>query len=333
MAQDKQVIFLFGNDEYAMTRRLNEFVSMFADASAREMNTARLDARTMSDDDLNNAANALPFLSDHRLVLLGNPSARYADAASRQKFFDFIARMPATTRLVMREDVPLRSLRNKAEQDKEDEKHWLVKWIKKAGHGLERHALPAAWEMPGWIVKNAKAQGGQINQDAAARLAELVGTDTRQAAQEVTKLLTYVNWSRPVSEADVKALTTLTAEPDVFVMVDALAIGKGGEAQRMLQRLLEAQDPFSTWGMIIRQFRLLLLAREVIENGGRQDQAAQALGVHPFVAGKAFEQAQRFTLPALEAIYHKLLEIDEAAKTGRMPLELGMQMLVAELAG
>ena len=59
----------------------------------------------------------------------------------------------------------------------------------------------------------------------------------------------------------------------------------------------------------------------------------QALGVHAFVAGKAFDQAHRFTLPALEKIYHRLLEIDEAAKTGRMPLEVGMEILVVELAG
>ena len=38
-----------------------------------------------------------------------------------------------------------------------------------------------------------------------------------------------------------------------------------------------------------------------------------------------------FTLPALEKIYHRLLEIDEAAKTSQVTLDLALDMLVVEL--
>ncbi len=57
----------------------------------------------------------------------------------------------------------------------------------------------------------------------------------------------------------------------------------------------------------------------------------QALGIHSFVAEKVFSQAKRFSLPALEQIYHKLLEIDEAAKSSQITLDLAMEMLVVEL--
>jgi hypothetical protein len=36
-------------------------------------------------------------------------------------------------------------------------------------------------------------------------------------------------------------------------------------------------------------------------------------------------------MPALERIYHRLLEIDVAAKTGGMPLDVSLEMLVTEL--
>jgi DNA polymerase-3 subunit delta len=84
--------------------------------------------------------------------------------------------------------------------------------------------------------------------------------------------------------------------------------------------------------MIVRQFRLLLLAREVLDGGGGEPEAMKAMGVPLFVARKALGQARRFPMPRLEAIYHKLLDVDEAAKTGRMPLDLGMDIFVAELA-
>jgi DNA polymerase-3 subunit delta len=332
MTKESNVTFLYGNDEFAIARRLNEIASStFTDAAGAEMNTARLDARMMNEDDLNNATNAMPFLAKQRLVLLAEPSARYASPQARKKFLDFLEKVPAMARLVIYENVDVKMYRDKARQEKEDEKHWLVKWIKKASLGLERYALPAPWEMTGWIVNQARQQGGQIESAAAAKLAEMVGADTRQAAQEVAKLLTYVNWARPVKVQDVEAVSIPTAEPDVFAMVDALAAGNGRLAQKLLHRLLENEDPFSLWGMVIRQFRLLLLAREVIEARGGQREVEGALGVHAFVAEKVFEQAKRFTLPALEMIYHRLLEIDEAAKTSQMALDLAMEMLVMEL--
>jgi DNA polymerase III subunit delta len=331
------VTFLYGNDEYAMSRRLAEFGSLFTDAGSADMNTARLDARTMADEDLNNAVNAMPFLAKQRLVMLDNPSARYSNAEARKKFLQFIEKVPPTARLVITEKFDVKIYRDKSRQEKEDEKHWLVKWIRHVGAGLipaptlERFALPAQWEMTGWIVKQAKEQGGQIEQPAAAKLAEMLGVDTRQAAQEITKLLTYVNWARPVKLEDVQAVSIVIAEADIFAMVDALATGDGKSAQHMLHRLLEDADAFSLWGIVIRQFRLLLLAREVIDNRGNKDDVTKVLGVHPFVAEKVFGQAQRFTLPALEKIYHKLLEIDEGAKTGKVTLDLALEMLVVEL--
>ena len=95
--------------------------------------------------------------------------------------------------------------------------------------------------------------------------------------------------------------------------------------------LLENEDAFSVWGMVVRQFRLLLLAREVIESRGGQREVEQALGVHSFVAEKVFSQAKRFSLSSLEKIYHKLLEIDEAAKRSQVTLDLALETLVVEL--
>ena len=332
MPRDANVILLYGNDEFAMRRRAGEFESAFPDATSAGMNTARLEARTMSDDDLNNAVNAMPFLADRRLVMLSGPSARYSTPQSRKKFCEFLEKVPPTARLVIIENVELKNYRDKARQEKEDEKNWLVKWVKKAGLGLERFSLPAQWEMTGWIVRQAKEQGGQMDQAAAARLAEMVGPDTRQAAQEISKLLAYVNWARPVKLEDVQAASIVTAESDIFAMVDALAQGNARAAQHAMHSLLENHDAFGLWPMVIRQFRLLLLARETMDGGGGVREVQQSLGGPEFVARKMFEQARRFDMPTLERIYHRLLEIDEAAKTGRMPLDVSMEMLVMELS-
>jgi len=317
------IYFFFGNDEFAITRKLKDFDSDFTDPTSADMNTAHLDARSASDNDLNNAVNAMPFLAKRRLVLLTNPSAKYNNAASRKKFLEFIEKAPDTTRLVMYESV----------EPRDAEKHWLVKWAEKNDKLIQTKAfmLPRLKDMTGWIVNETKDQGGQIEPRAAEMLKDMVGVDTRQAGMEISKLLAYVNWARQVKVTDVEAVCIVTSQQSVFDFVDALSNGNGKTAQHLLHRLLESEEPFTLWGMVVRQFRLLLQAREILDGRGNKDDVARALGVHPFVAEKTTGQAAHFSIESLEAIYHRLLKIDEGVKTGQVTLELAMDTLVVEL--
>ena len=315
--------FLFGNDEFAITRKLKEFEADFPDPTSADMNTARLEARSMDENELNNALNAMPFLAKRRLVLLQNPSSKYNNPSARKKFLEFIAKTPETTRLVMYESV----------EPKEAEKHWLMKWAEKDSRLIQTKAfmLPRLKEMTGWIVNETKNQGGKIDPRAAEMLKDMVGVDTRQAGMEIAKLLAYANWARPVTAQDVEAVCIVTSQQSVFDFVDALANGNGKVAQHLLHRLLESEDEFSLWGMVIRQFRLLLQAREILDARGNQNDVARALGIHPFVAEKTTQQAARFSIESLEYIYRKLLRIDEGVKTSKITLDLAMDTLVVEL--
>jgi DNA polymerase-3 subunit delta len=315
--------FFFGNDEFAISRRLKEFESDFTDPTSADMNTARLDARSMGEDDLSNAVNAMPFLAKRRLVLLANPSSKYNNPAVRKKFLEFVEKSPDTTCLVMHEAVEPRDV----------EKHWLVKWAEKNSKLIQTKAfmLPRLKDMMGWIINETKNQGGQIEPRAAEMLKDMVGVDTRQAGMEIAKLLAYVNWSRPITSQDVEAVCIVTSQQSVFDFVDALSNGNGKSAQHLLQRLLETEDPFSLWGMVVRQFRLLIQAREILDGRGNKDDVARVLGVHPFVAEKTTQQATRFSIESLESIYRELLRIDEAVKTSKVTLDLAMDTLVVEL--
>src|SRR4026207_2495265 len=108
------IYFFYGNDEFAITRKLKEFESDFTDPTSADMNTARLDARSIAENDLNNAVNAMPFLAKRRLVLLTKRSAKYNNPSTRKKFLEFIGKSPENTRVVMYEAV----------EPKEAEKHW-----------------------------------------------------------------------------------------------------------------------------------------------------------------------------------------------------------------
>jgi DNA polymerase-3 subunit delta len=267
----------------------------------------------------------MPFLADRRLVILADPCRRYTTPSARKRFCEFLGKTPDTARLVICESMDA----------KEAGKHWLLGWAGKNHQLVQVQAfmLPKPNEMSGWISRVAQERAGRIERKAADKLAEMVGADTRQASQEIDKLLAYANWNRPITLQDVEAVSVFTAEQSMFDFVDALSLGNGSRAQSLLHRLLETEEAFALWGMVIRQFRLLIQAREILDGRGNEGDVARSLGVHPFVAEKSTAQAKRYSMQQLEDIYRRLLANDEDVKTGRIPLDLALDLVVMDLAG
>jgi len=325
MSDSAHIHLLLGTDEFGIRQHASRLGKIFSDPTSADMNTSHLDGRSVSENEISNAAGAMPFLAAQRLVLLESLPKRYQGAEGHKKFLSLLDSLPPSALFILLETEELK--------EKDFPNHWLVKWAgknpqKAKGQGF---FLPKMREMPAWLMAEAKRQGGKMEADAASRLAEMTGENTRQAAQEITKLLTYVNFAHPIGLEDVEAVSIVSAGADVFEMVDALGGRDGKKAQRILRRLLQEKDAFELFGMVVRQFRLLLLAREVMDEGGTLQEAASALGVHPFVAEKVWGQARKFPAESLRGIHHRLLGMDEAAKTGGMPLDVGLDVFLVEL--
>jgi DNA polymerase-3 subunit delta len=343
MSDPSPVVYLLhGDDEYNIAQEVAKLEAKLGDDALREANTTSLDGRSFNLDDLVPVVSPMPFMTERRLVILSHPLARLESKEKKARFFnkqkltkdrekiiENFEKVPLTTALVLVEHKLLTS-------DWEREKgnlHWLERW---AGSNRERvyvKAFPLG-DMGGWIQNRAAQEGGQFTHEAAGRLAELVGDNTRLADQETRKLLDYADYKRPVGVEDVDLLTPDSSQADIFAMVDALGMRDGQKASENLQRLLEQQEHGYIFAMVIRQFRLLLLVREILDGGGGGDELAaklRFLRVKKWMSRKLIPQAKRFSLPVLEEIYHRLLNLDEDVKSSLIPVDLALQIFVSEL--
>ena len=84
--------------------------------------------------------------------------------------------------------------------------------------------------------------------------------------------------------------------------------GTGKEALRLLHILLEEGEVLQIFGMVTRQFRLLIQAREILDSGGSEDGVRSQLSLHPWVAQKVTEQAKQFSLSALDEYLSTFIE-------------------------
>jgi DNA polymerase-3 subunit delta len=330
MTENKPVVYVFhGDDEFAIGEALKGLEAQMGDPSTVEMNITQLDGHSLNLDELVRATRALPFLADRRLVVVTDPLGSLKNNKDRDKFKNILESVPSTTALVIQNSKPLVDARGR----RSGKKHWLEKWAQEQDGKvfLREFSLPKGPQMANWIRSQAKERGGEFSHPAAALLGTYVEDDPRLAVQEIEKLLAYVNYQRPVEPDDVEYLVAYAGETNVFDMVDALGTRNGREAQRLLHRLLEQDDVLRLFGMIVRQFRLLLLTRELLDAGLRDTDIASAIKSPPFVVRKLMGQVRNFSLPQLEAIYHKLLDIDEAIKTGQTEGDVALDTLVAAL--
>ena len=339
MPGEKPVVYILrGDDREAIEKHLREFQDSLGQSDIAALNIAHL-LGSSELNDLRSAALSMPFLTERRLVILEDALKMYSGAGKqklRKEFLDLLDSLPATTGLVL--IVPDRMKYSSKIRDKDweilNESHWLIKWTRTTAQRtwIEDCLLPSGNEMESWIKAKAVELGGEIKPLAAAKLADYVGNNTQRAALEIEKLLTYANFERPVDDDDVERLSVEERQRDIFTMVDAIGNRDGERALEMFHLLLEELDfTYEIFPMIIRQFRLILQAWEILDGGGNKRDVAATLHIHPFVARKVCAQSRKFDILALEAIYQQLLAIDVGEKTGGMPGEIAVDVLIARL--
>jgi len=342
MSDDKPVVYIMrGDDRQAIEAHINNFYRGLGAPDMADMNFTRLEGKQADLNDLRSAALALPFLTTRRLVVVEDALKMVEGGRSsgdRDKYLALFDSLPNSTALVLviqdTQKMRKRSGRWETYWEQLNQKHWLMKWAAQAGGRvyIQDCALPGDREMGNWIRKKAEEKGGSFTIMAAQMLADYVGTNTLRADQEITKLLTYVNFARPVDDDDVRRLGIQDQQSDVFTMVDAIGHRNGQKALEMLHILLEEMAFGGLFSMVVRQFRLILQAREIMDGGGGEREVARILGLQPFVARKIVGQAQKFDLGALENIYHHLQKIDLDVKTSRIDGEIALDLFITQVS-
>jgi DNA polymerase-3 subunit delta len=228
---------------------------------------------------------------------------------------DGLPHLPPTARLVF------------AERDTLTEQNAVLKLAKTDLNGYYKEFNPP--RDPGqWIRNRARQEYGvEIDHPAAYALGAVVGPDLRAADNELAKLAAYVGGERPITEVDVALLTSYVAEASVFEMVDALGRRDGTTATRLLHRLLRDDEPLQLFGMIVRQFRLLILARDI-------ERAVQRAVPRPSVSSRGREagETSRFVRWKPGKIYHNLLDTDAGIKTGKVDPVLALDLFIAGIS-
>lgn len=246
----------------------------------------------------------------------------------------------------------------------------LAKLVLDRGVALEFPALAGEDDVARFLSARLRRAGKSMARAAVAALVERSGTDAQVLCHEVDKLIAYVGELDEITVADVREMVAPTVELSVFELVDAVAERRPSEALERLEGMLAQQaEPFMILAMLIRQFRLLVQARYLLDSGLVEprlvrmrpfdfnrvitekgdsgslldewkartaeilppDAKQNLLGQHYYPFWKTLNMAQRLSAAVLEAALERLLQCDVALKSSHLDPRQEMELLAADL--
>jgi DNA polymerase III subunit delta len=317
----------YGDEEFTRSEAVANLRARMAEDDLGDLNTTSLDGRELALDDLINACNTMPFLTQRRMVIVYDMLQRFqraGGAKEAERLAVYLPTMPDTTRLLFVESGSLHK------------NNPLLTRVQDLAGGHVREYIklaPGSNELRAWVAQRTRSHGVGIEPRAIELLIEQVGNDLRALDQELAKLAGWAAYERTLSVEDVRALASTWPQTDIFGMVDALGLKDRRVALRCFHTLVDDDaNALYLLTMIVRQIRLLLSAKDLRENERLSPaDIGKTLGLRPFVVEKLSKQAGGFGFDELSQLLQRTLEVDQGIKTGQVEPILALEMLIIDI--
>lgn len=189
---------------------------------------------------------------------------------------------------------------------------------------------PRGRETVNWISQRARQEHQvAIDQQAVARLRELIGDHLEALDGELAKLSLYVADRKRVTVEDVEALVGLHREEAVFRVTDAMANGDVAGALKAWEHVLatDRAAPMRAIGGLGAAIRRLLAARQAIDSGASAQSVAASAGAF---RNQFLRQVQATNANALQRQLEDLYQADLRSKTGLADVDKEIEVFIVK---
>ncbi len=307
---------VFGEEDFLVHQALEAFLACPAFSTNPALNVERFHAGESAPARILESARTLPFLGSRRLVLVLECDQYKADQLN--EFLPYFEQPVETTCLAL-------------SGGKLDQRTRFAKSLAAKGRlhifkkMYPRQVLP-------WLKERARLRGKQLSLGAQEMLSELAGLGLGALDSELEKLSLFVGARASIGEADVAAVTGKGRLYTIFDFTDALAAGRLDRAMSAYDQLdALGEPPVKVLAMVVRLYRQVLQARQVVESRGGLEDVQQVLRLPPTAARTLFQAAQKTNAASLAADLRRLLMTDLALKSSPGADRVIMERLVWDL--
>ncbi|NDO45714.1 DNA polymerase III subunit delta [Clostridium sp. MD294] len=308
----------YGTEQYLKTQYTNLLKKTVLEPSAEIMNLDIFEGNKQDISAILDSADTLPFLSEKRLVIVKESELFQTGRKNdTEKMSDYIKTIPDTTCIVFIENAA-------------DKRGKLYKTISKYGYIAEMNGLSEK-ELLYWIIRECKRNKFQIETKIASYLLYVVGGEMIQLEKEIKKLGAFLPENSQATSYDIDIICIKSLETKIFDLLNAMINGQSKQAITIYHNLLLMKEsPLMILAMIIRQFRMILQCKILLEQVKVQSQIAEKMGLRDFMVKQYVQQSKYFNIEELRQALEFCLQVDINIKTGKWNSELAVELLLLQ---
>lgn len=321
-------LYLFyGPEEHVKSEAFSQMRTKLLNKELKDLNYQMIDASKVTDNDIINASETLPFMSERRLVVVKNHLGLTSrKSGEHDQLKNYIQRVPDSTCLLF------------YNSDKIDRKRALYKTINKHGRAVEFPLLKRN-DLKKWTLREFKRSGRQISPQDLELFLDRAGNVLESVSNEIKKLVSYTNENPVITREIIQTMVTPAPEYTVFQLIDSIAARKKNEALKLLDVLLEnGQNIMGIIALLSKQLRNMLMCKEYTGKGLTAGYIVDRLSiiegkkVHPFVVKKCTAQSYKFSTNQLSSALIACSQLDQNIKMGKIGDRLGLELLIIKLS-
>ncbi|SHE65564.1 DNA polymerase III, delta subunit [Seinonella peptonophila] len=312
---------LYGKEQFLLQESLR-FLQKCMDLEDSDWGFASFDLEETPIEKVIEEAETAPFLSAQRLIvatnawfLTGSKKNNHVHHHTDQ-LLQYLEHPVSTSVLVL--VVP---------SDQLDRRKKLVKQLQKQAEVCEFNSLSGAG-LKKWVMKQCKQYQVSITDEACQQLIDLVGNDLFSLHQECVKCATYVGAGETIEREQVQKLVPRSLEQNVFQLVGQLVERRLDNVLKIWYDLLaQKEEPIRIMALILRQIRLLLHVKLLLEQGKSEREIAKQLQSHPYPVKLAAQQGKKYAEQTLRKLMLEALTADQQMKTRSCDRQIVMERL------
>ena len=309
----QHVYLLYGDEDYLIkyykTRLKEEIIG------DDTMNYSFFQGQVSEVNEVIGTCDTMPFFSERRLVILEESGL----FKSGDQMAEYIKALPDYVYIIFME----------ASIDKRTK---LYKAINSTGSAVELKPYTGDMQLR-WITGLLARDGKKMTVNDMKYLVSLTGDNMVNINSEIEKLISYVGDREVINGEDVSNIVTRQIGDHIFKMVAAMGERKQTEALSYYYDLLAKREPpYKILALVIRQFNLIVQAKELSEKRFLDKDIASKIGVNPYFVKEYISQGRKFDMDTLLRALNACAQADEDIKTGKMSDKLAVELLIVEFS-
>ena len=330
-----RLVLLYGKEEYLIKFYADVLIDKYVSPACKPIDLVTLEGDQVNARTIIENLETISLMSERKVVYIpdfmvaaGKSQKGFTEADSKE-IIEYFKDIPEGSMLLMTATEP---------EDSRSKKSKIYTAVEKYGKVYDFQSLKDNM-LKGFIEKRFRNSGKLYSSSVINTIISESGYGNKaidyslyNLENDLRKIIAHAGANQEITIADVSGVLTSNPENDVFAMLDAIGRNRKDEAFRLLHNLLESGTPvFNLLRLVANQLELILMVKEMKDEGMSMPAIQKALGIHQFRLKKAMAVTGQYSMEDLRKALTSAYEIDENIKSGLLESSLAMEYFISQL--